>query len=163
MIFLTVGTQDPYDRLVAAVDDWAISRGRGAEVFGQITDRANYRPASFETTGHLNPEAFQARCREADVIVGHAGMGTIITSMSLGKQLVVMPRRVHLGEQRNDHQWATAHRFRDRAGIHVAMSEVELPEVIDSVLNAAVVSGVSLPPFANARLIRALRKFVFES
>lgn len=163
MIFLTVGTQDPFDRLVKAVDDWTASAGRGSEVFGQISDRAGYHPASFESTGFLDPASFLVRCRKADVIVAHAGMGTIITSMRLGKQLVMLPRRVHLGEQRNDHQWATAHQFRNRPGVHAVMSEVELPHVLDRVAVPTISAGdVSIPAVADRQLIEAIRSFVLD-
>ena len=162
MIFLTVGTQDPFDRLVKAVDHWAIARGRGAEVFGQITDRAGYRPVSFESASFLDPDSYQVRCAEADLIVAHAGMGTIITSMRLGKRVVIMPRREHLREQRNDHQWGTAQRFRDRPGFYPAMSEGELPDVLDSLAETATSAILpQLPRFAEPQLIAAIRTGIY--
>ncbi len=59
MIFLTVGTQLPFDRLVAAVDAWA-ARQPGQEVFGQISDPgpAGYRPKHFAWVADLDPAAF---------------------------------------------------------------------------------------------------------
>ena len=56
MIFLTVGTQLPFDRLVAAVDDWCAARGE-SDVFGQICDPGpdGYRPKHFEWVADLDP------------------------------------------------------------------------------------------------------------
>ncbi len=42
-IFVTVGTELPFDRLVRAIDHWAGERGRGSEVFAQI-GRTQFRP-----------------------------------------------------------------------------------------------------------------------
>ena len=161
MIFLTVGTQEPFDRLVEAVDSWAASRDCGGLLFGQITDRAGYDPTSFESTDYLEPESFLTLCSEADLIISHAGMGTIITSMMLRKWLVMMPRRERLGEQRNDHQWATARRFGGRAGILVAMSEDELPTLLDDALGkGALEPGAELSAFADPQLISTIRSFI---
>ena len=35
MILVTVGSQEPFDRLIIAVDEWAASSGR-SDVFAQI-------------------------------------------------------------------------------------------------------------------------------
>ncbi len=71
---------------------------------------------------------------QAEIIVAHAGMGTIITAVEFKKPLVVMPKRAALGEQRNEHQLATVREFRKLPLLHVADSEAELPEK----LNAAI-------------------------
>lgn len=156
-----MGTQEPFDRLVQAVDQWAASRNRGAELFGQITNRAGYQPESFESTDFLEPDPFRTVCNQADLIVSHAGMGTIITGMTLRTRLVMMPRREYLGEQRNDHQWATARRFASRPGIHVAMSEGELPGLLDHAMEeGALGPGAGVPAFAEGTLISTIRAFI---
>ncbi len=58
----------------------------------------------------------------ATAIVAHAGMGTILTALEMGKPLLVMPRRAALGEHRNDHQLATASRFAELGRVKVAFS-----------------------------------------
>lgn len=124
MIFVTVGGQLPFDRLVRTVDDWAEERGRD-DVFAQIG-------ASDDPPGHipwerfLSPTDFRAKAREADVIIAHAGMGSILTALELGKPIVVMPRRAHLGEHRNDHQWATMNHLCGGVDIAQAADESEL-------------------------------------
>lgn len=109
MIFLTLGTQLPFDRLVRAVDEWCGARGRD-DVFGQIADPGDtgYRPQHFDWVAHLPPEDYTTRFASARLIVAHAGMGSIITAMERGKPIVLMPRRADLGEHRNEHQLATA-------------------------------------------------------
>lgn len=163
MIFLTVGTQEPFDRLVHAVDEWCAARGRGDLVYGQITERASYLPGSFEWVSTLDADAYRTRCQDAAVIVSHAGMGSIITAMSLAKPIVVMPRRAHLGETRNDHQVATADRFGTQPGVHVASDVDELIELLDGCLaEVGIGAGDPIPAFADEKLIKAIRDFIFD-
>lgn len=172
MIFLTVGTQLPFDRLVAAVDAWAAGLG-GAEVFGQISEPgpAGYRPKNFAWAADLDPGEFEARFRAASHVVGHAGMGTIIGALGQAKPLLIMPRRAHLGEQRNDHQLATARRFGTRPGILAAFEAEEVPGRIDALLacgtagtgaasgpeNGSANGPAPIARFAEKRLTDAIR------
>jgi len=123
MIFVTVGEQLPFDRLVRAVDEWAATSGE--EVFAQI-GATKWKPQNIGFKKFLDPEEFIERLQHADLIVGHAGMGTIITALEKGKQLLVLPRQSALGEHRNDHQLATAKRFQALGYIMVAMDEFDL-------------------------------------
>ncbi|GAB5467605.1 MAG: hypothetical protein Kilf2KO_06350 [Rhodospirillales bacterium] len=158
MIFLTVGTQLSFDRLVRAVDLWAESRGR-SDIFGQICDpgRSGYRPKHFAWTEQLSPPDFQARFDVASAVVAHAGMGTIISALNQAKPLLIMPRRASLKEQRNDHQLATATGFRERAGIEVAESDEELLLALDRLAEAASGPQPAIAPLASPELIAAVR------
>ena len=159
MIFLTIGSHEPFDRLVRAVDDWAGQSG--AEVFGQITDRAAYLPQNFPATGHLEVPEYEARCAQADYLVAHAGMGSILPALRLGKPIVVLPRRGHLQETRNDHQYATAARLGARPGITVALSEEDLPAALDKVVrHTADLAAEPISKTADASLIKALRAMI---
>lgn len=160
MIFLTLGTQLPFDRLVRAVDDWAAATGRGGDIYAQIPALGpdSYAPQQFKTVAWLDPAEHRARAAEADVIVSHAGMGTIITALSLPRPIIVMPRRSGLGEHRNDHQLATAQRFGTRPGVTVVDTAEALAGALDRVSVAeAAPLGAPLSPFAEPGLIDAVR------
>lgn len=120
MIFVTVGEQLPFDRLIRTVDDWASDSGY--EVFAQIGD-SDLTPSNIQYKQFLSPEEFKEKFVSAEVIVAHAGMGTIITALELNKPIIVMPRQAALGEHRNDHQFATAKRFLKLNYISVAFDE----------------------------------------
>jgi UDP-N-acetylglucosamine transferase subunit ALG13 len=129
MIFVTVGSQTPFDRLIRAVDEWAGTR-TGIDVFAQIA-ATKFRPEHIRFTNFLTPTEFAEAIQRSSVIVAHAGMGTIISALELGKQVVVMPRRANLYETRNDHQVATAQRFGAQGRIIVASDEYELPQKLE--------------------------------
>lgn len=165
MIFVAVGTQLPFDRLIRAVDDWCAERGRGAEVFGQIGHLGsdNYTPAHFEWAGMIGADAFRERIMGADLVIGHAGMGSIITALSFAKPIIVLARRAHLGEHRNDHQFATVKRLGTRPGIFPAMTEAELPDLIDRLVSGDQrQTGPKISGFAEDRLIGTLRDFILD-
>lgn len=163
MIFLTIGTHEPFDRLIRAVDDWCGQRQGTPKLFGQITDPGaeSYRPQHFEWVTRLTPAEYSERMERSSLIVSHAGMGSIITALHLGKPIVVMPRRGHLRETRNDHQYTTVKMLAGRAGIYVAQDETCLAAVLDQAI--AEIGSTSAPrigAFADAGLTDTLRAFL---
>jgi UDP-N-acetylglucosamine transferase subunit ALG13 len=158
VIFLTVGTQLPFDRLVGAVDQWAATR-RDADVFGQVGP-TGLRPAAIAWERFVAPAECRERMRAADAIVAHAGMGTILTALELGTPIVVMPRRAALGEHRNDHQLATARRFAQQGSIAVAFEEAELHARLDALGAGGLGARRRIGRHAEGPLVDALRAFI---
>lgn len=156
MIFVTVGAQMPFDRLIRAVDEWAAQAGR-SDVFAQTGD-TNTPPKHIEWTRFIDPPEFRERVRSASAIVAHAGMGSIISALTAGVPILVMPRRGDLRETRNDHQIATATRFRELGRVTVAFDEQELAEQLDRISSLKAPERAS--DVASPELISALRQFV---
>lgn len=156
MIFVTVGAQMPFDRLVRTVDAWAGARGR-ADVFAQIgpTDR---RPDHIEHARFLDPPIFRARVAAASAVVAHAGMGSILTALELGKPIVVMPRRGDLRETRNDHQVATARRLEEMGRVRAAFDENQLTDLLDRI--DELTAAGSIRGCASDELLDAVRTFI---
>lgn len=123
MIFLTVGGQLPFDRLVAALDE--VAPRMNEPVFGQIGNTA-YRPENFETVQFLTPEEFRERFSQARAVVAHAGIGTILSAKQARKPVILMPRRARFGEHRNDHQLATVAQLGHIEGVHIAQTAEEI-------------------------------------
>lgn len=134
MIFVTVGEQLPFDRLVRTVDEWAAASEQ--EVFAQ-TGRTGCKLVNIKHQDFLPPEQFKEKFVAADFIVAHAGMGTIIAALEMGKPILIMPRRANLGETRNDHQAATAKRFLAQNYVSVAFDEKELLTKLDNLRETA--------------------------
>ena len=156
MIFVTVGGQLPFDRMIRCVDEWASKTGR-KDVFCQIGE-AQFEPEHTPFARFLSPDEFNAKLEQADVLIAHAGMGTIIGALQLGKPIVVFPRQAALGEQRNDHQLATAKAFAQRGDMSVPLDEKELLSILERIdsLKAAEPIG----PAASESLQTAIRDFL---
>jgi len=129
MIFLTVGTQFPFDRLVKSVDEEISQNGFEEEIFAQISD-SSYQPCNFEYVKSLEKSEFDYWTLKASAIIGHAGVGTITMALDRNKPLLVMPRLKKYGEVVNDHQVAIARKFEELGLVLVAYSMEQLPEKI---------------------------------
>lgn len=162
MMFLTVGHEMPFDRLVRGVDEWCRERDR-SDVFGQIGDPGpdGYEPRHFEWKFFIEPDEYERRFGEADLIIAHAGMGSIITALALPKPILIMPRHGALKETRNDHQVATANRFASRPGVEVAVDEMALGPVLDRIADNPIPVGEEVAsPFAEPQLLDTIRDFI---
>ena len=165
MIFVTVGHELGFDRLIEAVDKYAENHP-DLEIFAQIGEKTvgSYVPEYLEYSEFLTPSEFNGYFRKSAFVVAHAGMGSIITALMEGKPIAIMPRRGHLMETRNDHQVATAVKFDARPGIFVAKDEKEIPSVLNEV-GAWVsrnIEAESASPFADDSLIAAIRDFIHD-
>jgi UDP-N-acetylglucosamine transferase subunit ALG13 len=156
VIFVTVGTQLPFDRLIRAIDQWAARAGR-PDVFAQIGP-GQYKPKHFASEAFLDAQQFRRHVQDADAVIAHAGMGSIITALELGKPIIVMPRRFDQGEHRNDHQLATAKRFLAQGRIVVAFDENHLIEKLDQIDHYRAADRISAQ--ASPHLLAAIRAFV---
>jgi UDP-N-acetylglucosamine transferase subunit ALG13 len=157
MIFVTVGTDQPFDRMMKVVDTWAAQRGR-KDVFAQI-GKGGWEPRSIPFVQFLAPSDFKQRFDEARIIISHAGMGTILSALSHGKPILVMPKLASLGEHRNEHQLATARHMMSLGHVTVAFNEAELREKLDQI--DAIIPREKIHPVANGPLIDGLRSFIF--
>ncbi|OGS50798.1 MAG: glucuronosyltransferase [Erythrobacter sp. RIFCSPHIGHO2_12_FULL_63_10] len=138
MILVTVGLQLGFDRLIEAMDD--IAPHLPAKVVAQI-GAGSLVPRNMEFHRRLEPGRFMELVERARVVVGHAGVGTVLTAEKYRKPLIVFPRSSDLGEHRNDHQRATANALAGRPGISVA----EDREQLEAALRSGLKSELSLP------------------
>ena len=123
MILVTVGMQLGFDRLIEAMDK--LAPGLGVEVIAQV-GRGEYTPQNMDTRISIPPAEFEQLVQRCQLIVAHAGIGTVLTAQRFGKPILLFPRRFDHGEHRNDHQVATARHLQGRPGVLIAMEETEL-------------------------------------
>lgn len=156
-IFVTVGTELPFDRLVRTIDEWAGDTGAGSRVFAQI-GQTDLTPANIRWSNFVEVSKFDSLFRSAELVVSHAGMGTILSALQYQQPLLVVPRRAALGEHRNDHQLATARRLSELGRVQVALDEADLVRRLDS--TEAVAAQTEIGPFADDSLLTALRSAI---
>lgn len=135
MIVVTVGTQLPFDRLIKMMDNVAPRIGR--PVLAQ-TGLGTYTCQNIQAHANYSPIEFDAYVKDCDVIVAHAGMGTVLKAYKYRKPIIIVPRKAALGEHRNDHQIATVSQLVSRVGIYVAETEDELETLLQRELEPAV-------------------------
>jgi UDP-N-acetylglucosamine transferase subunit ALG13 len=123
VIFVTVGTHhQPFERLLDALDslddELVVQYGPG---------RA---PAALHAETFMPFDAMLDRFREADTVITHAGVGSIICARREGHVPLVVPRRHELGEHVDDHQVELTRALAQRGSV-VAVWDVDtLPETV---------------------------------
>ncbi|WP_256277760.1 glycosyltransferase [Mycolicibacterium grossiae] len=120
-LFVTLGTIQPYrfDAMVDAVMSTGLADDRTVWQLG-ATKRTDL-PGT--TVSQLSSTEFAEASRGADVVLTHAGVGTIMNLLDMGISPVVTPRRSSRKEHVDDHQCEIAGFLRRRALASVA--EVE--------------------------------------
>jgi len=155
VILVTVGMQLGFDRLIRAMDDLAPQLA--APVIAQI-GKGTYQPRHMDTRVKIAPAEFERLVEQSQMIVSHAGIGTVLTAARFVKPIVLVPRRAALNEHRNDHQLATVRNLEGRPGILVAHDEGELSERIAQA-GALPAWSASQSPTA-VQLHQALARFI---
>ncbi|MFT3886594.1 MAG: glycosyltransferase [Arachnia sp.] len=102
-LFVTLGTIRGY-RFDSIIDSVLASGYANENTVWQLgdTDRADDLPGTVHD--YLTPSSFVAAATEADVVVTHAGVGTLLELLSMGIYPVLAIRRAARNEHVDDHQ-----------------------------------------------------------
>ena len=157
MIFVTVGEQLPFDRLIHSVNDW--SKKSGKYVFAQIGSSL-YKPSHIDHKKFLNASEFNQMFHAAEIIISHAGMGTIISALEMNKPIIVMPRKSQFKEARSNHQFSTAKRFLDLNYISVAFDENDLMLKLNNIEEIIKKHSMKIDIECSFSLTKAIRDFI---
>ncbi|MEM7470462.1 MAG: glycosyltransferase [Pseudomonadota bacterium] len=155
MIFVTVGTQLPFPRLVAEMNRLA---GRTCEpVIAQTCHDLTPYP-NLIVEPFMNSERYTDVIEQARLVVAHAGIGTVLAARQAHVPLILVPRRVSLGEHRNDHQEGTVRQLLGRDGITGVWDTAKLEGLIKSDLSLPETPTVSGPALEG--LVTTLRSYI---
>lgn len=108
MILATVGTMG-YDRLVEAVEQLAARTQEDVVIQG-----GNSEVAVVHAEFHAYLSDLNHHIERASLVISHCGVGTIYKLLQAKKPAVIVPRRAHLGEHFDDHQWVMAQKMKGR-------------------------------------------------
>jgi UDP-N-acetylglucosamine transferase subunit ALG13 len=158
MIFASVGSMLPFDRLVMAVDEWAAANP-SEEVFLQI-GRGEYEPKHAPFVRMMPHTEYRRRLDDCDLFVAHVGMGSILQSLETRKQLLMLPRLAALKEHTTDHQLHTAARFRDVEGLLIVDDVAELQGAMSRLLREPLAASEGISRFATQPLIDNVSAFL---
>lgn len=159
-IFVTVGTQLPFPRIFDYVHEWSKSTDIPHQIYAQIAE-TDIKYPFHETRKYLSSDEFSVWFSQADCIVAHAGMGTIIEASINSKPLIIVPRKAKLGEHRNDHQIDTAHKFEGLANVQVASCEEDISQYLIGFLGGD--STVYQNDFESGELGERLNRWIAKS
>ena len=103
-IFVICGTQKfPFSRLIHALNR-LIEEGIYQPSDIVMQSQINKVKPLFKIYTLLPVEEFEQYMKEAEVVISHAGVNSIISCMKLHKPLLITPRRASFGEHVDNHQ-----------------------------------------------------------
>ncbi|WP_297819959.1 glycosyltransferase [uncultured Paraglaciecola sp.] len=158
MIFLTVGTQLPFDRFVKIVDAWAYIHPE-EEVFAQIAE-GSYVPKHMQYIDYLSEQQYSEVFNKSEVILAHAAMGSVISSLMASKPIIIYPRKASLGEHRNEHQLATCSKLSHLDGCYIASEPEQLYSHLSDLRS---LHGGAISPYANQDLLETIENFIVRN
>lgn len=96
-IFITVGTT-PFDKLMRYCDKNIDTKKYNIKA--QISNLAKYIPSNFESFAYTNE--IKELYDWADVIIAHAGSGTLFQLLEMNKKTIFVPNNIHKDAHQND-------------------------------------------------------------
>ena len=162
MIFVTTGTQAPFNRLVKVMDALA-EELNGEEVIVQASG-VDFVTKNVKVVGFLHPKEYNRIFNEARLVISHAGMGSIVSALTKGKPIIVIPRKAALGEHRDDHQVDSARKMESLGYVPVAYDEEQLKsKIISMLMDESSVAEAKIGEYASGSLVSSIRGFLLSS
>lgn len=104
---------------------------------------------------HMPWERFAASIRSADVVICHAGVGTVVTAIRSGHRPVLLTRLARYGEHVDDHQLQLAERLSERGLAYVAGPAADVLGLVAASRRASAPEA-RIAPGGHARLAVAV-------
>ncbi|GAA4329041.1 glycosyltransferase [Flaviaesturariibacter amylovorans] len=157
-IFITIGSQEPFDRLLRIADNLA-PEFPGVSFVAQTT-KGGFAAKHIHILDFIPPAQFRKYIEEADLIVSHAGIGTMLKVLELEKPLIVFPRKAAFRETRDDHQVATMHAFVRQGYVAGAETAEEFRSAIGRFLSGNLRAAPAIAAHASAQLLHSIEEFL---
>lgn len=127
MIVFTIGTSEPFDRLVEVADAVAETCQETVVVQG---GRTRCVLARAELVDFLPYDELVRLVSEARIVVAHAGAGSVLLVLGKGKRPVLVPRLHRHAEAVDDHQVQFGRRLAEVGLAHFVEDPRELPDFL---------------------------------
>jgi len=139
--FVSVGNAtQPFTRLLEAVCE--VSDQLPQPVFVQHGAAQSFSCSDCDGVAFMEMGEFEQRVNEAELLILHAGAGSVIHAVRAGKVPVVMPRRAIFGEHVDDHQMEFARELEKAGKVFVAYDAASLAQAAVLVMKRQQLSGI---------------------
>lgn len=130
MTLVLLGTQDkPFNRLLDEVLKLKEKGKINDDVVAQI-GCTKFSSDKIKTLSFVSREEYAKLIDEADLIISHAGVGTITDCIKKGKKVIVVPRLKEYKEHTNDHQIQITKEFEEKGYVLAAYDTKDLEKTL---------------------------------
>lgn len=111
MIFVILGTQDKsFERMLIEIDN-LIRDGIIEEKVIVQAGSTVYKTDTMEILDYIPMEDFKKYIQEADFVIAHGGVGSILDAIKYDKKVIAIPRLEKYNEHENNHQIQVVEKF----------------------------------------------------
>lgn len=158
MILVLLGTQNnSFYRLLEEIDK-LIEEGIIKEKVIVQAGHTKYKSDKMEIFDLISKTDLEKYQDEADLIITHGGVGSIMTSIERGKKVIAVPRLHKYDEHVNDHQKEIVQLF-NKKGCIIGIGEVE------ALRNAIKESKTFVPKQYeqnNKKMLKIIESFIYK-
>lgn len=157
--FVSVGNAtQPFRRLLDAVCELAPNLPQ--PVFVQQGAAQDFSCPHCGGIAFMDMQAFEQQVAAAELLILHAGAGSVIHAVRAGKVPVVMPRRGRSGEHVDDHQLEFARELAATGKVVVAYDAATLAQAVAEALQRQRAAGGVVA--GESPLVGMVRKLIVE-
>lgn len=131
-VLVTIGSmvEKKFTRLFKTIDELCeLGILDGKDVIAQV-GFDNYDSKYYKCFDMIADENFKRIISKSDLIIAHAGTGTVISSIKQGKKVIIFPRMAQYDEHYDDHQLELAELFSKQGYVLQARNKEELKNCI---------------------------------
>ena len=124
MILVMLGTQNnSFERLLKKMDELIEKKIIDEKVIVQ-SGYTNYESKNMRIFDLIPQEELERYQEQADLIITHGGVGSIVSSIKKGKKVIAIPRLHRYHEHVNDHQKQIVESF-DKKGYIIGIQRID--------------------------------------
>lgn len=132
-VLVTVGSmvEKNFHRLLSTIDELCDENILdGNDVIAQI-GFDSYEPRNFRFFDMISDQDFKKLIDDSDLIISHAGTGTVISCLKKRKKVIIFPRMLKYDEHYDNHQLELADLFTLKEYVLCAKNKIELVSCIE--------------------------------
>ena len=159
MILVMLGTQNnSFERLLKKMDELIEKKVIDEKVIVQ-SGYTNYESKNMKIFDLIPQEELEKFQEQADLIITHGGVGSIVSSIKKGKKVIAVPRLHRYHEHVNDHQKQIVEAF-DKKGYIIGIQRIDE-------LRKAIISAQDFVPKkyeennrSNSKILKIIEYFI---
>lgn len=130
MILVTLGTQDKDFSRILDLIQHQIDIGNIKDRVVVQVGNTKYQSREMEMFDLISMEELENLTKEADLIITHGGVGSIISGLKNNKKIIACPRLKKYKEHTNNHQLQIINKFEKEGYILSLMEDDKLEDVL---------------------------------